>query len=256
MTHPEPETAAAAGEPPELDRSRRLPPWLPLAVFGVILVVFAAVLTATRGKADPSSPPPTPHLTPAGPPTSHTPPVLAPPGPPRVGTDSSRMGTATPRPVDTAVVPWLTGMTVTQATHALQTAQLRVGAVRYRTVTGRDLGTIIQQYPAAGTNVQPRTTVIVVVARTTSQPKTVVVPNVIGNSEPVARDRLQRAGLEVEVQEVVTDATAPAGPPGSVAMQSLRPETVVKLGTLVIITIWTVSEPPVNPLPQSSPPDG
>lgn len=100
-----------------------------------------------------------------------------------------------------------------------------------------DEGYVISQSPEAGTEVEPGTTVKVVVSK---GKQTVTVPNVTGQSEAGARSNLEKLGLQAKTEEEYNSYV----PAGLVIRQSPDAETEVMPGSTVVITISLGQEPP------------
>jgi beta-lactam-binding protein with PASTA domain/predicted Ser/Thr protein kinase len=110
-----------------------------------------------------------------------------------------------------------------------------------------DPGTVLRQDPAAGTAVDPGTTVTIVVARAIP---TVAVPDLLGQSGAEAADALTAAGLEPrESQQTTTDPTQD----GIVLDQRPAAGTEVKEGAPVRIVVGVLTTPTT---PEPPPDDG
>lgn len=110
----------------------------------------------------------------------------------------------------TAEVPAVEGLTVDEATARLSEEGLRAD-VSTEPSDARE-GTVFEQDPAAGTEVDEGSTVALGVS---GGPEERPVPNAVGLTEATARDRLVAAGFEVTTREVFADDE-----PGTVVAQS------------------------------------
>jgi len=105
-----------------------------------------------------------------------------------------------------AVVPDLTGLSLTKGVAALDEAGLELGEVAYTSdiPAGIEEGQVVTQRPTAGEEVDQGTSVDVVVAGKAE----VTVPDVVGMTAEEAADALGAAGLEAKSIEVEHDAEA------------------------------------------------
>lgn len=90
-------------------------------------------------------------------------------------------------------------------------------------------GTVYDQVPEAGTNVDEGSTVQLLVS---GGPEAVVIPNAVGLTEADARDRLVAAGFAVTSVQVFSDVT-----PGNVIAQSPQAGTEAETGSSVRINV-------------------
>lgn len=144
-------------------------------------------------------------------------------GPPPVGSFQIIPAPPGSTQTSTVAVPNVVGDTLSDAQSAVQGA----GLVFAGPSSG---GTVATQSPAAGTQVQPGSTVTV-----TASAATVAVPNVVGDSQADAGSALQAAGLNLSVsggtQDPVTAQTPGAG-------------SQVPPGTTVYVTLTAYTPPP------------
>jgi serine/threonine-protein kinase len=110
---------------------------------------------------------------------------------------------------DTTQVPAVEGMRLDQAVNTLQDEGLKADIVTRESDAPE--GTVAQQDPGAGTEVDDGSTVELVVS---GGPATQPVPNAVGLDEAAARDRLVAAGFEVTSRDVFSDEA-----PGTVVSQ-------------------------------------
>ncbi|HEX2360437.1 MAG TPA: Stk1 family PASTA domain-containing Ser/Thr kinase [Jiangellaceae bacterium] len=130
---------------------------------------------------------------------------------------------------DTAVVPSVLGRSVEDARNAIEAAGLEFGNVT-REPSDQPVDTVLRTDPEGGTEVEPGSTVSVVIS---DGPAQVEVPDVRDQDEGAARAALEGLGLQVSAQsEETCDATA-----NTVTDQSPGPGTEVDPGTTVEITV-------------------
>jgi serine/threonine-protein kinase len=133
-----------------------------------------------------------------------------------------------PAPV---TVPDVTGQALSAAETAITGAELEVGTITKRTTSEQEPGTVVAQSPDAGSSVKAKSKVELTVAQA---PKESPVPNVVGESQALARSTLESAGFKVRT---ATGQTAEAGQVGNVLRQSPGPGTKAPKGATVTITI-------------------
>lgn len=121
----------------------------------------------------------------------------------------------------TAIVPYLIGLTATQATTVLTRVHLKLGEVSPRL---QPKARISGQAPAAGVAATQESAVSIVLA-----PRTTKVPSVSGLSVPRAEKSIVKAGLSVGT------VNPPLGPSATVAGQAPSPGVSVTLGSRVNI---------------------
>jgi serine/threonine-protein kinase len=92
-------------------------------------------------------------------------------------------------------------------------------------------GLVISQTPAPGEKASKGSTVQIVIS---SGPDSVTVPNVEGQDEASARDELEDAGFEVQVEEQSTDDPLQDG---IVQDQDPEPKSQAPPGSIVTITV-------------------
>jgi beta-lactam-binding protein with PASTA domain len=139
-------------------------------------------------------------------------------------------------PLSCAAVPRLIGRDAKTAAVLLERGGLRLGTVDERE-SNDAAGVILDQAPAAGSNVNCDTPVRVWVA---VPPAGVLVPMLRGNDETGARGALERAGLVMgEIGQRPSDQ-----PTGSVIEQSPAAGTMVKRGSPV--QVWMATPVPVT----------
>jgi eukaryotic-like serine/threonine-protein kinase len=127
-------------------------------------------------------------------------------------------------------VPDVIGQSQTAATNAIVGAGLRVNVEE--AADDAPAGQVINQNPAAGTEVAPDTTVNILVS---TGPEQVQVPNVVGATESEATNALDGAGFGVQVNEVPSSSQND----GLVISQSPAAGSEVDPGTVVTITVGT-----------------
>ena len=99
---------------------------------------------------------------------------------------------------------------------------------------------MLEQDPVAGTSVAKGSAVDIVVAEAPA-PQTIPMPDVVGNTAPAARQKLQSLGFPDPISQAVVDQE----PDGTVIAQNPAPGTQVDPGRTPV-TI-TVSSGPVAP---------
>ena len=141
-----------------------------------------------------------------------------------------------------APVPELVGRSREEAERLLADVGLRA-AVTERESDEADPGTVLEQDPAAGTQLAEGATVELVLAKA---PAEVPVPDVTGQSEEDATKALEDAGFEVATEEA--PATA-AEEDGLVITQDPAGDETLPKGSEVTITIGRFTEPTPAPTP-------
>ena len=131
-----------------------------------------------------------------------------------------------------ANVPNVVGMTQAQASGALSTAGLQLGAVTFagQPVAGVPDGSVSSQNPVQGAKVDPSSKVDLVLAG--SEP--IKVPDVVGLTETQATLNLQNAGL---VAGAVTNVATTAVAAGTVVGQTPNAGSVVAKGAAVSLQV-------------------
>jgi eukaryotic-like serine/threonine-protein kinase len=148
-----------------------------------------------------------------------------------------------PAPV---TVPDVTGESQSAAESALTSAELEVGTVTKRASNDQQPGTVLSQSPAGGSSAKAKSKVDLVVAEA---PKEAAVPNVVGESQGLAKSTLEQAGFKVAT---ATGQTTEAGQVGNVLRQTPGPGTKAKRGSAVTITIAQLS-PETTPTTNTTP---
>ena len=134
-------------------------------------------------------------------------------------------------------VPDVTGDSEENARSALESAGLRVGQIT-REESGEEAGTVIEQSPAAGEEVDMGDAVDLTVARPTP------IPDVVDLTEEEAQAELEDAGFEVRVTD--QDVTDPAQD-GIVLEQSPAADEQRRQGSRVTIVVGRVAEETPTP---------
>jgi eukaryotic-like serine/threonine-protein kinase len=133
-----------------------------------------------------------------------------------------------PAPV---TVPDVRGQSQSAAESALSSVGLEVGKITKQTSSDQQPGTVLSQSPAGGSSAKAKSPVDLTVAQA---PKEAAVPNVVGESEALAKSTLEQAGFKVKT---ATGQTAEAGQVGNVLRQSPGPGTKSAKGSTVTVTI-------------------
>jgi eukaryotic-like serine/threonine-protein kinase len=144
-------------------------------------------------------------------------------------------------------VPDVVGSTLDEARAELERAGLAVDVAREETDESEP-DTVLNQNPAAETEVDEGATVTLTVAKEVEQ---VAVPSVEGLDESQAAERLWGAGLEVDVQDEPVDRPSEDG---KVLGQAPRAGREVERGSRVTITVGRF-DPALNPDPDPDPDD-
>ena len=127
-----------------------------------------------------------------------------------------------------ASVPNVVGITQGNAQTAITNAGLTVGTVTSANSASVSIGNVISQNPAAGTNVEPGSTVAFVVSLGTA------VPNVVGLTQSAAQTAITNAGLTVGA---ITTASHPSVPTGNVISQNPGAGSNVAPGSAVAFVV-------------------
>ena len=144
---------------------------------------------------------------------------------------------------ETVEVPDVTGDSEDNARSALEGVGLRVGKIT-REESGEAPGTVIEQSPAAGEELDKGDAVDLTVAQPTA------IPDVVDMTEDEARTALEDAGFEVRVSdETVTDPTQN----GIVLEQSPAADEERRQGSRVTIVVGRVAESTPTPSPTPMP---
>ena len=141
-------------------------------------------------------------------------------------------------------VPPLEGLTVDEATAALQEVGLELGQQTPGTSDTVPMDHIISSSPAAGEKLAKGGTVDVVVS---SGPSQVIVPDVTCLSYRQAKSRIEERGLEIQLGDPVLPL-AQCPNPVNVAQQDTEPNSQVPKGTVIV-----VHQGMLTPSPEPSP---
>ncbi len=155
-------------------------------------------------------------------------------------------GEQAPPPVAQVAVPQVVGELEADARTALTEADLRVGTVTPGASSAEDEGRVLSSDPAPGTQVDPETSVTLVVG---SGPDTITVPGVVGLQVERARGNLTTAGFTNVTIDNVPDL-APQGQvigidPGE--NSAVAPDTAITLS----VSQGTAPVPDVTGKPQA-----
>jgi len=136
----------------------------------------------------------------------------------------------------TRAVPNVMGLSQAAATAAITDAGFALGAVSAVYDESAPAGQVVDQAPAAGTQLLPNSQVAITVSQgpaPSASPKAAVVPDVAGQTQEQAVNTLQTAGFTVVVGKVPT-ASAPAG---TVIDQTPSAGVIAQPGTSVTIIV-------------------
>jgi beta-lactam-binding protein with PASTA domain len=134
-----------------------------------------------------------------------------------------------PPPQELVRVPLLTRRSEALAVATLKDAGLSVGE-RFSVESSQTIGTVINQFPLAGTQVQPGSRVQISVAIPIKSPPTVV-PPVKGLDATAARQRIEKANLKMQIQ-----IRASIEPPNRVLEQTPVADTKVVANS--VVQVW------------------
>jgi beta-lactam-binding protein with PASTA domain len=137
-------------------------------------------------------------------------------------------------------VPNVVGLTQTAATTAITGAGLTVGTVTTQSSTTVPAGSVINQSPVGGTQVNLGSAVALIVS---SGAPLVSVPDVVGLSQSEATTAITDAGLTVGAVTTASSATVPAG---SVISETPAAGTTLPVGGVVALV---VSSGPASTVP-------
>jgi beta-lactam-binding protein with PASTA domain len=148
-------------------------------------------------------------------------------------------------PVTAVPVPNVVGMTEPDAVAAIEAAGLvpRVYLIQSETVAR---GVVIEQQPAAGTELEPEGTVGIAVSTGPPQPpveETATVPDLTGQTVDQATSALEAAGLVPQIFDVYHESV----PEGSVVSQFPTSGTEVLVGSAVAVVASKGAAPPTGP---------
>ena len=156
--------------------------------------------------------------------------------------------------VATKAVPNVLGLTQQQASAAITDAGFATGAIAAAYDASAPVGQVVDQAPAAGTQLLPGSQVAFTVSKgpaPSASPQASAVPNVVGQAQAQAVSALQAAGFSVVVEKIpsssasagtVTDQT----PSGGVFAQPGSSVTI-----LVAESVTTYAEPLRGPSTQT-----
>ncbi len=126
-----------------------------------------------------------------------------------------------------STVPAVEGRTLDQAVAEIEEADLTSDILTEPSDAAE--GTVFQQSPSAGTEVDEGSSVTI---RVSGGPDTISVPNAVGLGEAEARDRLVDAGFEVQTEEVFAERE-----PGTVVSQEPSAGAQASEGETVTIQV-------------------
>lgn len=148
--------------------------------------------------------------------------------------------------VATKAVPNVFGLSQSEATAAITDAGFAVGAIAAVYDDNAPPGQVVDQAPAAGTQLLPGSQVAIAVSKgpaPSASPQVSVVPDVLGQAQEDAVSALQEAGFTVVVEKV-PDASAPAG---TVTDQTPSAGVVAQPGSSVTIIVAASPSPAPSP---------
>ena len=127
-------------------------------------------------------------------------------------------------------VPDLAGLTIEQATSALEDAKLKVGRVTEKFSTEQEAGLLVDGSPASGSDVRKDSTVDLIVSKGIEQ---IALTNFQGKTSDEALNELTSAGLVVSSKYEYSDTV----PIGTVISQTPSDVTSVAKGEKIILSI-------------------
>lgn len=130
-----------------------------------------------------------------------------------------------------ALVPDLTGQPQAQASQILPSVNLKVGAITYVYSNTVPLGSVISQFPVAGSLVSTDTPVDLVISSCLAR---ATIPDVTGQPQAMALTNLNTAGLAAGT---ITQQTSNTVPAGNVISQSPIAGGSVNVGTTVNLVV-------------------
>lgn len=142
----------------------------------------------------------------------------------------------TPNTPPVAAVPSVVGMAEADAVAALEAAGFSVAASRVND-PAVEPGVVVGQDPAGGGEAELGSTVSISVS---DGPGAVTVPNVVGDQENAARNRLEQAGFAVSV----TQASSADVPSGRVISQSVSGDAPPGSTVTIVVSTGPEEEPP------------
>jgi eukaryotic-like serine/threonine-protein kinase len=122
-----------------------------------------------------------------------------------------------------AKVPVLVGVQREVAVQRLSARGLAASASEEESASPK--GQVIRQSPSAGTQVEPGSTVTIVVSKGEKEEEKAKVPNVIGQERREAVEAIRAAGLTPAVEEEETEVPSQFPPPGG----ELEPKSTVTI---------------------------
>jgi serine/threonine-protein kinase len=144
--------------------------------------------------------------------------------------------------VEETTVPSLVGLSLDEATQALTRAKLELGSTD-QVASDEDRNTVTKVRPKEGETVPVGSKVDLTYASGSNK-----VPDVVGDDEGTARNRLEQAGFQVDKREQQTADQ----PPGTVVSQSPSGGETTRLNSTVTIVVATA---PPSPTPTPTPTD-
>ncbi|MCZ2822968.1 MULTISPECIES: Stk1 family PASTA domain-containing Ser/Thr kinase [unclassified Modestobacter] len=149
--------------------------------------------------------------------------------------------------VEQVAVPDLVGDPQADAEAEILAQGLLIGPITREPSTEAQEGTVLSSDPAAGTEVDPETRVALVVG---GGPNTIAVPNVLGDQQDEAIERLEGAGFTGSTSTDQVDSLEPAGTvvaldpaPGSQAAPDVSFRLSVSTGSITLPDVRGLTEP-------------
>lgn len=146
-------------------------------------------------------------------------------------------GTFTPTPVPQANVPYLLGLSFTDARSLVEGAQLKLTLAGEREDINALPGSILEQTPAAGQRVPVGSEVSVIIAAARTYP----LPSLVGYALDLVQPNLEAQGLRV-----VVERQRSAEPAGHILKQQPEAGTVLLVGDTVTLTVSYGLDAPIR----------
>jgi serine/threonine-protein kinase len=149
-------------------------------------------------------------------------------------------------------IPDVRGMEFAEGVKALDTSGLKLGSVLRVPDPLKPAGTIIAQNPAAPASVLTSRMIELLVSEgKTGRSETVLVPDLKGQEESLARQILSNSDLSVSRVQYVETNVVPAG---SVVQTQPRAGSRVQFGASVVLSVAKPPAPPALQTPNDTPP--
>ncbi len=171
----------------------------------------------------------------------------------QVGSSVTLIVSSGPAPIE---VPDLTGQSRTAAEATLTNAKLLVGSITTQVSSNQAPETVLSQSPTTGTSVHVGDRVNLTVAQA---PAEAAVPEVVGQSEALARKAVEKAGFKAKVVSTTTTVAEQLGmvlkqSPAGGANARKGATVTITIGALAPTTTTTTTPPPTTTTTTTTPP--